>query len=121
MMYMKLYRILSVLLVAVLVLTALGCSDKNKKTDDDNTDKTDMSVEADTGDTTEAPVIAPVELFKLEIVNEDVNNEKYSARDAIRFAVRAARGISIIVPTLNSTSMPSSAKSAAAVSRITFS
>ena len=78
---MKLYRILSVLLVAVLILTALGCSDKNKETDnDDNTDKTDVSVEADSGDTTEAPVIAPVELFKLEIVNEDVNNEKYSAR-----------------------------------------
>ena len=36
-------------------------------------------------------------------------------------AVRAARGISIIVPTLNGISIPSSLKSSAAVARITFS
>ena len=46
---------------------------------------------------------------------------KYSAREAMRSAVRAARGISIMVPTLKGISIPSSAKRAAASSRITFS
>lgn len=74
---MKLYRILAVLLVAGLIITAIGCSDKKET---DNSDNTQASVEADTGVETEAPIIAPVELYKLEIVNEDVNSEKYSAR-----------------------------------------
>ena len=50
------------------------------------------------------------------------DNEKIVAmREAILSAVRAARGISIIVPTLNGISIPSSLNRAAASSRITFS
>lgn len=81
---MKFIRLFAAILALLAVISVYGCfGGKKTSSVTSNDSQTESEITSDSTDSTvqtEVPIIAPVELYKIEIVTENIEAENYSAK-----------------------------------------